>query len=442
MVWSHAFSLFRRYPVVILPVRISLLLLLTGFEVQAASPTFHKDILPIFQKHCQSCHRPGEIAPMPFLTYQQVRPWAKSIRQSVKLKQMPPWFADPHFGKFINDSSLTEEEIAIITQWVDNGAPAGKTSDAPPPVQWQTGWKIRPDLILEMPQKFSIPAGAEIDYQYLILPWKSQSGETQEDRWVSGVQILPGDRRVVHHAVLYVREKDSPWLRDVASGRMYAPPQGDGNARIRSRDTREDILSVYTPGASVNNFPQGMAKKIPAGADLVLQLHYTSLAKENAWDQTKIALTWTTRPQKRLLTLQMGKDDLRIPPGDRNYYATVSGTLPNDALLISLFPHMHLRGKAFDFEIVESGGRVEPLLKVKQFDLNWQLSYILQQPRFLPKGTRLQWTGYFDNSAANPNNPDPEAEVRWGEQSWEEMMIGFFDIAVDPDIDKKQFFIR
>lgn len=374
---------------------------------------------------------------MSFLTYQEVRPWAKSIRQSVKLKRMPPWFADPHFGKFMNDSSLTEEEIATIIQWVDHGSPAGKISDAPPPVQWQTGWKIKPDLVLEMPQKFSIPAGAEIDYQYLILPWKSQ-----EDQWVSGVQILPGDHRVVHHAVLYVREKDSPWLQDVVSGHMYAPSRGDGNARVRSRDTKEDILSVYTPGANVNHFPEGMAKKIPAGADLVLQLHYTSMPKENTWDQTKIALSWTTLPRKRILTLQMGKDDLRIPPGDRNYYVSVSGTLPNDALLISLFPHMHLRGKAFDFEIVGSGGRVEPLLKVKQFDFNWQLSYILQQPRFLSKGTRLQWTGYFDNSAANPNNPDPEAEVRWGEQSWEEMMIGFFDIAVDPDIDKKQFFIR
>lgn len=414
-------------------VTFSLLLSCVGL---AAPPTFYRDILPIFQKHCQTCHREGEIGPMPLMTYQQVRPWAKAIRESVKLKRMPPWFADPQHGSFANDPSLSSLEIDTISSWVAGGAQAGRKQDAPRPVQWSSGWRIQPDLVLEMPQPFPIPAKAEIDYQYLILPLNAT-----EDRWVKAVQIEPGDRRVVHHAVLYVREADSPWLRDVSVSKMYAPPPGDADARIRSRDTKEDILAVYTPGASFDRFPDGMAKKIPAGADLVLQFHYTSLPQFTS-DQTRVALSWTSKPKKRLLTLQMGKDDLLIPPGDRNYYASVSGTLPNDALLVSLFPHMHLRGKAFDFEIVRSGGHVEPLLKVKSFDFNWQLSYLLKAPRLLPKGTRLQWTGYFDNSAANPNNPDPDAEVRWGEQSWEEMMIGFFDVAVDPDIDKKQFFIR
>lgn len=373
---------------------------------------------------------------MPLLTYQQTRPWAKAIRESVKLRKMPPWFADPHIGTFANNPSLSAQEIKIIDAWVTGGSPAGPTSEAPAPVQWKSGWQIAPDLIVEMPKPFPIPANATIDYQYLILPLN-----LNEDRWVRAVQIRPSDRRVVHHAVLYVRDPASSWLRNVPSGVMYAPPSNDDAAIRNTRDTKEDILAIYTPGATSSEFPAGMAKKIPAGADLVLQLHYTSL-RQATKDQTRVAIAFSPKPAKRLLTLQMGKDDLRIPPEDRNYRASVSGTLPNEALLVSLFPHMHLRGSAFDFEIVGEGGHVEPLLKVKPFDFYWQLSYILKQPRLLPRGTRLRWTGYFDNSALNPRNPDPSAEVRWGEQSWEEMMIGFFDVAVDPDVDKKQFFVR
>jgi hypothetical protein len=185
-----------------------------------------------------------------------------------------------------------------------------------------------------------------------------------------------------------------------------------------------------------------MAKKIPAGADLVLQLHYTS-GKTRSIDRPRIELQFLgQRPEKRIITLQMGRDDLRIPPGDANYRATVSGTLPADALLISLFPHMHLRGSAFEFDIVGPRGYVETLLRVKPYDFNWQLNYVLKTPRLLRKGTTLRWTGYFDNSANNPANPDPSAEVTWGEQSWDEMMIGFFDVAVDPEVTKQDYFVR
>jgi len=185
-----------------------------------------------------------------------------------------------------------------------------------------------------------------------------------------------------------------------------------------------------------------MAKLIPAGADLVLQVHYTS-RKTRESDKPSVALTFLlTAPEKRILTLQMGRDDLRIPPGEAKYRASVSGTLPQDALLLSLFPHMHLRGSAFEFDIVGPKGFVETLLLVKPYDFNWQLNYVLKSPRLLRKGTTLRWTGYFDNSANNPANPDPTAEVTWGEQSWDEMMIGFFDIAVDPHVTKQDYFVR
>jgi hypothetical protein len=293
------------------------------------------------------------------------------------------------------------------------------------------------DVVLKVSAPFPIPANAVIDYQYFVLPTRFD-----EDRWVRGVRIRPSDRSVVHHAVLYIREPASQWLREAKPGVAYAPSRSDPDAVRRSRDTKEEILAVYTPGAAATILPEGMAKKIPAEADLILQLHYTS-KKVPATDTPEVGLMFMSQtPSKRILTLQMGRDDLRIPPGDRHYRASVSGTLPGDALLVSLFPHMHLRGAAFEFDIVGPGGQVETLLKVKRYNFNWQLSYVLKTPRGLSKGTRLRWTGYFDNSANNPYNPDPTAEVTWGEQSWEEMMIGFFDVAVDPGVDKRAFFVR
>jgi hypothetical protein len=399
------------------------------------APAFHKDILPILRSRCQGCHAAGEIGPMPLASYSDVRPWAAAIRESVKLRKMPPWFADPKHGEFTNDPRLSEQEIATIEAWVQAGAPEG-----PRPKHRGAAVNVRSfsaDLTIAAPSAIPIPANSVIDYQYIVLPVPFKF-----DRWVRGVQIRPSDRSVVHHAVLYVRDPASPWLRDATAGVPYAPPRDDPDAIRRSRDTKQDILAVYTPGARASVFPDGMAKKIPAGADLVLQMHYTA-KKIPAQDTPEVGLMLMSQaPNKRILTLQMGRDDLRIPAGDADYRASVSGTLPGDALLISLFPHMHLRGVAFDFDIVAPGGTVETLLKVKPFNFNWQLNYMLKQPRLLRKGTRLRWTGYFDNSGNNPFNPDPSVEVTWGEQSWEEMMIGFFDVAVDPSIDKHRFFVR
>lgn len=346
---------------------------------------------------------------MPLLTYSDARPWAQAIRESVTLRKMPPWFADPKFGKFANDPSLTPEEIATIQAWADGGAPEGTPAGAKPSLER----KANPDLVIGMEKPFRIAAGAVVEYQYFVLPVG-----LKEDRWVQAVEIRPSDRSVVHHAVLYVREPGSISI------------------------LKADILAVYTPGSPASAWPIGMAKKIPARSDLVLQVHYTS-KKTDASDKTEIGLTFATEaPKQRVLTLQMQNDTLRIAPGEKDYRISVAGVVPHDATLLSFFPHMHLRGSGFEYQLVRSGGRVETLLKVNHYDFYWQLTYRLAEPRALKRGDRLLWTGYFDNSVNNPRNPDPSAEVTWGEQSWEEMMVGFFDVAVDPSIDKVGFFTR
>ncbi len=418
---------------------VSFALALAGAGALAAAesgPEFYRDVLPILQRRCQACHRAGEAAPMSLTTYQEVRPWAAAIRESVKLRKMPPWFADLSSAlHFSNDPRLSAAELAVLDSWVSAGVPEGKRPRSLP--RFTEPDALSSDLTVAMPAPFRVQANATIEYQYFILRLPFTY-----DRWVSGVEIRPSDRSVVHHAVAYVRPPSSKWLRNAPSdGRPWAPGPGEV---AEARSTTEDILAVYTPGTRGIRFPEGMAKKIPAGSDLVLQVHYTS-RKVDATDQTAVGLAMAPdTPRKRILTLQMGRDDLRIPPNSADYRASVSGVLPRDAVLLSLTPHMHLRGAQFDFEAFPPGapGAGQMLLRVKPYDFFWQFTYTLAQPRVLPKGTVLKWTGYFDNSRNNPKNPDPNAEVTWGEQSWQEMMIGFFDVAVDPGMDKHSFFAR
>jgi len=386
----------------------------------AAALTFHHDIEPLLQKRCQGCHRPGEIGPMPLETYAQVRPWAKAIREQVIRRKMPPWFADRSVGHFANDPSLSEAEIRMIDDWVKAGAPEGRKEDAPKPTAWTLGWNIPPpEMVIGAPKPFTVPANQEVDYQFIVIPLG-----LPEDRWVTMAEVRPSERSVVHHAVLYVRERGDPW-----------PENG-------TRVTKSDILAVYTPGQGPMACPPGMAKKIPAGADLVLQMHYTPIGKVVS-DQTRVGLVFAKEaPQRRVMTLQLATTEFRIPAGESNHRVSASGTLPNEALLLSFFPHMHLRGKAFEYELDMGEGRVETLLRVKPYDFYWQLSYRLDEPRLLKKGLRLRAIAWYDNSANNPRNPDPTVDVTYGEQSREEMMVGFFDVAVDPGIDKQIYFIR
>ncbi len=352
---------------------------------------------------------------MAFVSFRETRPWAKAIRDAVRASKMPPWFADPCCGRFANDRSLSAAEIATLAAWAESGAAKGDERDAPPVRAWPTGWNLpSPDTILEMPASFEVPSKGPVEYQYFVVPTGFR-----EDRWVQAVETRPSSRGVVHHAVVYIREPGSTWTHGA---------------------TKSDILTVYAPGGSPEVWLPGMAKLIKAGSDLVLEIHYTPNGKRTT-DRTRVAVVFAkTPPEKRILTLQMGNDHFVIPPGARDHRITVWGTLPNDALLLGFFPHMHLRGRAFEYTRIRDDGQPETLLKVPNYDFYWQLSYRLATPLELKKGARLEWVAQFDNSANNPLNPDPKAEVRYGQQSWEEMMIGFFDVAVDASVDKSAFF--
>lgn len=390
--------------------------LLLPVTLFGAGPTFFRDVAPILQKHCQSCHRTGDIAPMPLVTYREARPWARAIRDAVSAKKMPPWFADPCCGVFANDRSLSALEIGTLIAWADQGAPAGDETDRQPPANPPAVTLRSPDAILPMPRPFAVPAKGAVAYQRFVIHTGFRS-----DRWIQAAELRPSARSVVHHAVVYVREQGENWI------------QGP---------TTADILAVYTPGATPDIWPEGMAKFLPAGADLVLELHYMPNGTVVS-DQTRLSLSFAkSAPRKSVITLQLNNTGLVIPPGDANYHITTWGTLPNDALLLGFLPHMHLRGKAFEYDRTAPGGRPEPLLRVNHYDFHTQLSYRLATPLPLKKGTRLSATAWYDNSANNPNNPDPSKEVRWGEQSWEEMMVGFFDVAVEPGVDKSAFFVR
>lgn len=405
---------------------------------QAPSPTFYKDILPILQDHCQSCHRAGEIAPMPLVTFQQTKPWAAALSHAVQSTMMPPWFADPRYGKFVNDPSLTQQQIAAISAWAGADAPAGDPHDAPPPRRWTEGWNIsQPDLVLKMPQPIKIPAEGEVEYTYEIVPT-----HFTEDRWVQMSEFRPGSPAHVHHAVVYIRPPDSKWLRHAPVGEPFtASTLTDPEEKRQAHETTSDLLLVYAPGSSPDQWPDGMAKFIPAGSDLVFQMHYTTNGTA-AEDQTCIGMVFSkTAPKQRVITLQLNDHALLIPPGADDFRVEVQGTLPNDAMLLSLFPHMHLRGKRFEYDLIHDDGTVEPLLRVN-YHFHWQLSYKLAEPRLLKAGTRLRAVAWYDNSKNNPHNPDPTKTVTWGDQTYDEMMVGFFDVAVPAAMDKWKFFER
>jgi hypothetical protein len=405
----------------------------------AAAPTFHKDVEPLLQKSCQECHRPGEIAPMPLLTYQQARPWAKAMKAAVLKKQMPPWPADPHYGKFSNDRSLTSEEIAMLAAWVDAGAPEGDTADAPKPRTWVEGWNIsKPDVVLEMPQAFEMPASGEVDYQYIVVPT-----HFTEDKWIQAVEIRPSDRTVVHHAVMFIREPGNKWLADAKPGVPFVPAAANAQQRfLNTQGNLNDVLSIYTPGMVPDVWEPGQAKQIKAGSDIIFQMHYTASGKA-AKDRTRVGLVFAKEPPKqRIITVGALNNRFTIPAGDANYKAEAVLPILNPVTVISLFPHLHLRGKAFQYEIIPPGGEPQTVLKVDNWSLAWQLSYKLEQPLKLAPGTRIRATAWWDNSPNNPANPDPKKDVQWGEQSWEEMFIGFVDVAVDPKITNRTFYSR
>lgn len=408
------------------------------FAATAPPPvTFYKDALPVLQKNCQGCHRPGESGPMAFLTYDGTRPWAKAIKTAVLTKKMPPWFADPHYGKFSNDRSLAQGDIDTLVNWADAGAQAGNPKDAPKPIEWVEGWRIgKPDMVISMPAAFNVPATGTIDYQYIVIPTGFK-----EDKYVQLSEARPGNPAVIHHIIAFIREPGNPWLQDAKPGVPFAPkeearkadaePKKDEKHKRRRQDGGiGDFLAGYAPGTLPNIMKPGQVKLVKAGSDLVLQMHYTANGKATT-DISRIGMVFATQqPTERILTLAAANGEFAIPPGDSNYQVDSKLTLQDDATLVNFLPHMHFRGKSFDYRVTYPSGEKETLLVVPHYDFNWQLTYELAQPKLLPAGTLIECTAHFDNSANNRYNPDPTKEVHFGEQTWEEMMIGFFDVSV------------
>jgi len=377
---------------------------------------------------------------MSFLTYDSTRPWAKAIKTAVLTKKMPPWYADPHYGKFSNDRSLSQAEIDTLVSWADNGAQAGSPKDAPKPIDWVEGWRIgKPDMVISMPVAFSVPASGTIDYQYIVIP----TGFT-EDKYVQLAEARPGDPQVVHHIIAFIREPGNPWMRDAQPGVPFVPRERQRQAQAQAQQNGQnkqqqqqgdgggfgDFPAGYAPGTLPNVMKPGQAKLVKAGSDLVLQMHYTANGKA-ATDVSKIGIVFATiKPTERVLTLAAANGGFAIPPGDPNYQVDSKITLQDDSTLLNLLPHMHFRGKSFEYRVTYPTGEKETILSVPHYDFNWQLTYELAQPKVLPKGTVIECTAHFDNSPNNPYNPDPTKEVHFGEQTWEEMMIGFFDVTV------------
>jgi hypothetical protein len=375
-------------------------LLLSPLIVRSAPVTFHKEVEPILQHRCQGCHRAGEAAPMPLLTYAQTRPWAKSIKSALLSGKMPPWQADPHYGKFSNDLSLAPGEKETLVAWVDAGAAEGNIADAPKSIKFPDGWRIpKPDVVFEMPVEFKVPAAGVVNYQYFPV-----STNFTEDKWVEMVEVRPGDQSVVHHAIVVID-----------SGGDYES---------------QDYLAGYAPGMAPQFWKPGQARLIKAGSRLVFQMHYSPSGKP-ARDRTKIGLVFAKKPAtEQIVAMQAAAPWIAIPPGDANYRSSAVSVMRQDCYLVGLRAHMHVRGKSFLFRAIYPNGDSETLLSIPRYDFNWQPYYYLETPRLLPRGTRIEAHAVFDNSANNPFNPNPAAEIFWGPQSWDEMMIGWFDVAV------------
>jgi peroxiredoxin len=378
-----------------------------AIPVAAASVNYSKHVAPIIQNRCQECHRPGQIGPMTLMNYEDVSSWSAMIREVVAKKRMPPWHADgQHHGKFTNERALSDEDYATLLQWIDQGCPKGEERDLPAPRQFADTWYIgRPDAVISMPQEFQFPAKAPkggVPYQYFLV-----KTNFDEDKWVQAAECKPGNRAVVHHIIAFVMD-----------GRKGADLT-DGLGR--------GMLGAYAPGDIGTAFPPGAAKKLPKGATIVFQVHYTPNGVAGK-DRSSVGLVFAKEPPKvEVQARAINNDKFLIPPGDANHEVRSETTFKNDIILYNLLPHMHLRGKDFKFDIVYPDGKEETILSVPRYDFGWQATYRFKEPLMLPRGTKIKCLAHFDNSEGNPWNPDPTAKVRFGEQTWEEMMIGFID---------------
>jgi len=449
-----------------------------GADSSPAAPvTFNKDVLPLLQKNCQSCHRPGQVAPMSLLSYQETRPWAKAIKAAVTTRKMPPWFADPNYGHFINDRSLKQSDIDTLAKWADSGAAEGDPKDAPAPVQWaKGGWGIQPEVVLDLPPR-DVPAKGVLEWELIALP-----SPFKGDTWVTSMEILPGDASVVHH-ICFSFEKHRPttvynryeWVQVPRDETGNPTPGNSGfgelpGMTIATRDVgstevqlrqgnptlKQNLDFCYLPGAGYDDYRAWNAGKlVPAGSDIIVSLHYTTNGNA-VTDRTKIGFTVAkTPPPKKFVVQGAGEDtpvtaptqannravfasaynpEFAIPPNEGDYRAPpMDITFLRDVEIVRLRPHAHVRGKSAQYTLTYPDGREEIVLNVPRYDFNWQLSYGTSLK--LPKGTRMRFEFRYDNSANNKFNPDPNRWVYQGFQSWEEMMAPNLGFIVDRDAD-------
>ena len=374
----------------------------------SAPVTFNKDVLPILQKNCQGCHRPGELAPMSFLSYSETRPWAKAI---------------------------SDDEISTVARWADNGAPEGDAKDKPAPLAFQDGWNIQPDLIVEMPKEFQVAASGTINYQNFLV-----KVNFPEDRWVVAAEMRPGNPKVVHHGRVIVRPPTSTWMAKAVPGEPYE----EGSDGMGGAKAGTDLLGKYNPGLGAQSFDvDGSAKFIPKGSDLVFNLHYTAVGTPQT-DRSKVGLVFAKHPPKLRYWMSPGTPaafNLVIPAGDSNAEVVSEVTIGVDgARLVYIQPHLHLRGKDYEIRLTYPTGETETIFK-GVWDFNWQVGYQLAKPVPVPKGTKILAIAHYDNSINNKFNPDPTKTVWWGDQNWDEMQSGFLGLVVAADSDVNKIFI-
>jgi Copper type II ascorbate-dependent monooxygenase, C-terminal domain len=415
--------------------------------------TFTKDVAPIFFQNCAECHRPGEAAPMSLLNYKDARPWAKSIREKVVNLEMPPWHADPRHGEFKNDRRLTQQEIDTIAAWVDGGAKEGDARDLPPAPTFVEGWGIgNPDLVLQMPEEYALEASGPDEYQYFTIPTNFT-----EDRYVQAVEARPGNRKIVHHILAFIQlpsptanaiderrraqaEEKSIIYRDGFVRRVKADapvyndgcqlPNGGGGwlQDGRTRDPSMPVLAAFAPGRDVDVWEGGAVKRIPAGAKIILQVHYSKSAGSVQKDRSSVGLIFAKGPHSKMRNSELIYNAyLQIPPGAERHKTTACWSAPQDIQVTAIMPHMHSRGAAMEVKAVFPDGRSVVLLNVPKYEFSWQTNYTLKQPMMVPKGTTILITGYFDNSSKNKYNPDPSKAIRWGDPTYDEMLGCFLE---------------
>jgi mono/diheme cytochrome c family protein len=395
-----------------------------GFEQPARAGravTFHADVLPIVQANCQDCHRRDGMAPFALETYDQVHTRRHIIAYMVREGRMPPWGAHRDVGRFANDRSLSETDLYRLVSWVENGAPEGNRRHAPKRRRFDdNGWGIgQPDLVLAMPQPFEVPAEGIVDYQY----FRVETGFT-EDRWIQALELRPGSRQHVHHALVFIDD------REVQSDDWETGFSGGGP--FPSNGGLTGFFAGYAPGTEGIVYPARTAKRIPAGTSLIFQMHYTTNGQVGL-DLTELGLVFADGPpEAEVFTRSAFNTRFLIPPGAADYEVTGVHRFAESGRILSFFPHMHVRGSRFLYEMLHEDGSAERLLWVPRYDFNWQIGYILDEPLQVAAGARLRATAWFDNSRRNQYNPDPNAEVRFGEQTNDEMMIGYFDWVADP----------